>query len=84
MGESKCLCVCQQGRETVSGLELARVIATARVTMPRSVVRLSAGRLNFSFADQVCYCNHNDPVCRDCSMHCLGGAAVGNGHDSAR
>jgi Biotin and Thiamin Synthesis associated domain len=36
----------------VSGLELARVIATARITMPRSVVRLSAGRLNFSFADQ--------------------------------
>jgi len=44
----------RQGRETVSGLELARVIATARVTMPRSVVRLSAGRLNFTFADQVC------------------------------
>lgn len=42
-----------QGQQPVSGLELARVIATARITMPRSVVRLSAGRLNFSFADQV-------------------------------
>lgn len=42
-----------EGREPVSGLELARVIATSRLTMPRSVVRLSAGRLNFSFADQV-------------------------------
>ena len=41
-----------QGQQPVSGLELARVIATARITMPRSVVRLSAGRLNFSFADQ--------------------------------
>lgn len=29
------------------------MIATARIAMPRSVVRLSAGRLNFSFADQV-------------------------------
>ena len=42
----------RQGQQPVSGLELARVIATARITMPRSVVRLSAGRLNFSFADQ--------------------------------
>lgn len=41
-----------EGRQPVSGLELARVIATSRLTMPRSVVRLSAGRLNFSFADQ--------------------------------
>lgn len=42
-----------EGREPVSALELARVIATSRLTMPRSVVRLSAGRLNFSVADQV-------------------------------
>ena len=27
-------------------------MATARVIMPRTVVRLSAGRMNFSFADQ--------------------------------
>ena len=30
-----------------------RCIATARVLMPKSVVRLSAGRLNFGFTDQV-------------------------------
>ena len=30
-----------------------RCIATARVLMPKSVVRLSAGRLKFGFADQV-------------------------------
>jgi hypothetical protein len=35
------------------GLDVARCVATARVIMPRTVVRLSAGRLNFSFADQV-------------------------------
>jgi hypothetical protein len=33
--------------------QVVRCIATARVVMPRSVVRLSAGRLNFSLADQV-------------------------------
>lgn len=31
---------------------MARCVATARVIMPRTVVRLSAGRMNFSFADQ--------------------------------
>ena len=30
-----------------------RCIATARVLMPKSVVRLSAGRLKFGFTDQV-------------------------------
>lgn len=32
---------------------MVRCIATARVIMPRTVVRLSAGRMNFSLADQV-------------------------------
>ncbi|KAK9810902.1 hypothetical protein WJX73_006869 [Symbiochloris irregularis] len=41
-----------EGREAPSGLELARCIATARITMPRSMVRLSAGRLSLSMADQ--------------------------------
>ena len=35
-----------------AGLDVARCVATARVIMPRTVVRLSAGRMNFSFADQ--------------------------------
>ena len=35
-----------------AGLDVVRCVATARVVMPRTVVRLSAGRLNFSFADQ--------------------------------
>ncbi len=34
------------------GLDVARCVATARIIMPRTVVRLSAGRMNFSFADQ--------------------------------
>jgi biotin synthase len=38
--------------EAPTGLDVARCVATARVLMPRTVVRLSAGRLNFSFADQ--------------------------------
>jgi biotin synthase len=38
--------------KTVSGLDIVRCVATARVIMPQTVVRLSAGRLNFSFADQ--------------------------------
>ncbi len=35
-------------RPAVSALEFARVIATARITMPSSIVRLSAGRLDLS------------------------------------
>jgi len=34
------------------GLELARMVATARIAMPDSRIRLSAGRLNLSFAEQ--------------------------------
>ena len=41
-----------EGNQTVSALELARCIAAARIVMPRSVVRLSAGRVAFSEADQ--------------------------------
>ncbi|KAK9815731.1 hypothetical protein WJX72_008706 [[Myrmecia] bisecta] len=41
-----------QGNEAPKALDIVRCIATARVVMPRSVVRLSAGRLNFSTADQ--------------------------------
>ena len=37
-----------EGQAPVSALDFARVIATARVTMPASVVRLSAGRLELS------------------------------------
>lgn len=39
--------------EAPSAVDIVRCVATARVTMPRSVVRLSAGRLNFSLTDQV-------------------------------
>ena len=41
-----------EGSTPVSIFEVARTIATARITMPRSVVRLSAGRLSFSEMDQ--------------------------------
>lgn len=41
-----------QDHEAPSGLDIARCVATARILMPRTVVRLSAGRMNFSFADQ--------------------------------
>lgn len=40
-------------RPRCAGLDIARCVATARILMPRTVVRLSAGRMNFSFADQV-------------------------------
>lgn len=33
--------------------DMGRMIATARVVMPRTMVRLSAGRLSFSEAEQV-------------------------------
>lgn len=36
----------------VSGFEMARTIATARCVMPASTIRLSAGRLNLSMAEQ--------------------------------
>ena len=42
-----------QGNKPPSATDIVRCVATARVTMPRSVVRLSAGRLNFSLTDQV-------------------------------
>ncbi|BDA48611.1 Biotin synthase [Coccomyxa sp. Obi] len=41
-----------QDQPPPSALEVVRCIATARIIMPRSVVRLSAGRLNFSLSDQ--------------------------------
>lgn len=36
----------------VSAFDMARMIATARIVMPRTMVRLSAGRLSFSDAEQ--------------------------------
>jgi len=36
----------------VDAFDMARMIATARVVMPRTLVRLSAGRLSFSSAEQ--------------------------------
>lgn len=41
-----------QDQKAPSGLDLVRCIATARILMPRTVVRLSAGRLNLTLADQ--------------------------------
>lgn len=41
-----------QGQEPPSALDLVRCIATARVVMPRSVIRLSAGRISFNVTDQ--------------------------------
>ena len=41
-----------EDNDPVSALELVRCIATARIVMPKSVVRLSAGRLNFGYTDQ--------------------------------
>ncbi|HUI29654.1 MAG TPA: biotin synthase BioB [Candidatus Acidoferrales bacterium] len=37
-----------EGQERVNAWEFARMIATARIVMPRSIVRLSAGRLQLS------------------------------------
>ncbi len=37
---------------TVDAFDMARMIATARIVMPRTMVRLSAGRLSFSDAEQ--------------------------------
>lgn len=36
----------------IDPLEIARVIATARIIMPKSVIRLSAGRMDMSFSEQ--------------------------------
>lgn len=41
-----------ENNESVSGLDLVRCVATARLVMPRTVVRLSAGRLSLTPADQ--------------------------------
>eukprot|EP00527_Entomoneis_sp_CCMP2396_P006280 CAMPEP_0198148432 /NCGR_PEP_ID=MMETSP1443-20131203/41404_1 /TAXON_ID=186043 /ORGANISM="Entomoneis sp., Strain CCMP2396" /LENGTH=429 /DNA_ID=CAMNT_0043813117 /DNA_START=52 /DNA_END=1341 /DNA_ORIENTATION=+ len=38
--------------ESVDAFDMARMIATARIVMPRTMVRLSAGRLSFSDAEQ--------------------------------
>jgi biotin synthase len=40
------------GREPVSPLEMARTIATARILLPRSILRLSAGRTQMTDAAQ--------------------------------
>lgn len=46
-------CPTAQGQSAPEGLDLVRCVATARVVMPKTVVRLSAGRLDLSRADQV-------------------------------
>lgn len=38
--------------DQVDAFDMARMIATARIVMPRTMVRLSAGRLSFSDAEQ--------------------------------
>eukprot|EP00591_Stephanopyxis_turris_P006862 CAMPEP_0195518718 /NCGR_PEP_ID=MMETSP0794_2-20130614/13553_1 /TAXON_ID=515487 /ORGANISM="Stephanopyxis turris, Strain CCMP 815" /LENGTH=429 /DNA_ID=CAMNT_0040647739 /DNA_START=178 /DNA_END=1470 /DNA_ORIENTATION=+ len=38
--------------DEVDAFDMARMIATARIVMPRTMVRLSAGRLSFSEAEQ--------------------------------
>jgi len=40
------------GIANVDAFDMARMIATARIVMPRTMVRLSAGRLSFSDAEQ--------------------------------
>ena len=41
-----------KGVEKPTGLEMVRCVATARIVMPKSMVRLSAGRLELSTAEQ--------------------------------
>ena len=71
-----------QDNDPVSALELVRCIATARIVMPKSVVRLSAGRLNFGYTDQVSVLHHILPTHwaptavlqfqpTDCHLSCL-------------
>lgn len=38
--------------EKIDAFDMARVIATARIVMPKTKVRLSAGRMSFSYAEQ--------------------------------
>jgi biotin synthase len=42
-----------QDNEVPTGMDLVRCIATARLVMPQTVVRLSAGRLDLTPGDQV-------------------------------
>jgi biotin synthase len=41
-----------EGNAIPTGMDVARCVATARILMPRTVVRLSAGRMNFGVGDQ--------------------------------
>nr|KAJ3405444.1 biotin synthase [Polyrhizophydium stewartii] len=41
-----------EGQQPVSVWEMVRMISTARIVMPKSMVRLSAGRVRFSPAEQ--------------------------------
>lgn len=43
-----------EDHEVPTGMDLVRCIATARILMPQTVVRLSAGRMELTPADQVC------------------------------
>lgn len=42
----------KQGVSGPTALELARCVATARILMPKSMVRLSAGRMQLNFSEQ--------------------------------
>lgn len=41
-----------EGQPPVAAWDMVRCVATARIVMPRAMVRLSAGRVNFSAAEQ--------------------------------
>ena len=61
-----------EDHEAPTGMDLVRCIATARILMPQTVVRLSAGRLELTASDQawplLCFSD-----CAACSLRVLAG-----------
>lgn len=65
-----------EDKKVPSGLDLVRCIATARLVMPATVVRLSAGRLELSAADQVLALVYCEVKRRHRSSHTRSDAAL--------
>lgn len=64
----------KDGLEPPTGFDMARCIATARVVMPKSMVRLSAGRLSLNPSDQV---GLSSPLHHKFHRHCISSTPPG-------
>ncbi len=71
-----------EGRDRVAAFDLLRMVAAARITMPKTRVRLSAGRSDFSAAEQaLCFLAGANSVFYGDVLLTAPNAGTGDDHD---